>query len=121
MSEIAKVSWKLKLLVFLLTAVPWFLGGLSLYEVTRAISCTVLLPESSSTRLLWCSYISWDFRPDRLLVTPVLVVTALFCALRPRWSKSSVTRYCLWMWFAMAVSYLARAIALAHLPGVDRL
>jgi hypothetical protein len=121
MSEVVEISRKLKAIVFLLTVVPWVFGGLSLYEITRAISCTVLLREDSSAHLLWCSYISWDFRPDRLLLTPGLVAVALLCALWPRWRKSSGIRYCLWMWFIMVMAYVARVMAISHLPGVDRL
>jgi hypothetical protein len=65
-----------KVLACLVTLVPWLIGGISLYEICRAVSCTLVLAPKGSSYNFWCNHISWDFRPDLLLLSPILLLIA---------------------------------------------
>ena len=54
MSQEPEVHFAKRLLIFLVTVVPWLYGGTSIYEIVRLISCTRLLTAGGSSYALWC-------------------------------------------------------------------
>jgi hypothetical protein len=76
MSQEPEAPFAKRLLTFLVTVVPWLFGGTSIYEIVRLISCARLLTADGSSYNIWCIYISYDFRPDVMFLTLILVVLA---------------------------------------------
>lgn len=58
-----------KLGVFLVSFPAVLLTAVWLYDLLRAVSCGWLLAPFSRAYSIWCVFISWDFRPDIMILT----------------------------------------------------